>query len=100
MVLIRPTKQLYKNYTSEDFKVWELLYQKQYNLLLNTVSSDYLNGLGVIGLNQLEVPNFRAINKKLKELTGWKLIVVPNISPQEQFFKHLLKKEFTATCWI
>ena len=45
---IKPIKQIYSNYSAEDFKVWELLYLKQFNLLRGIVSQAFLNGLDLL----------------------------------------------------
>ena len=97
---VRPTEQVYSNYTMEDFQVWELLYNRQRKLLENCVSSEYLKALDTIGFSPDRIPNFEMIGSTLKSLTGWSLTTVPNISDQKSFFQHLSQKKFTATCWL
>ncbi len=96
----RPTAQIYKNYTPEDFKVWETLYNRQTQLLDRFASSEYLKALDVVGFSASEIPNFNKVAQVLKPLTGWKLETVPNISEQKEFFQFLSEKKFTATCWL
>lgn len=40
------------------------------------------------------------MNAILQSITGWSLEVVPNISPQKEFFEFLSQKKFTSTCWL
>lgn len=96
----RPTEQVYSNYTQEDFDVWKTLYQRQTELLKDTVSSEYLKALDLIGFSAERIPDFEEVAESLKPLTGWSLEVVPNISEQREFFNFLSQKRFTATCWL
>lgn len=97
---VRPTEQIYSNYTAEDFQVWKTLYERQTNLLRKTASQEYLNALEIVGFNANEIPNFLQIAERLKPITGWELVTVPNISEQKDFFTFLSQRKFTATCWL
>jgi phenylalanine-4-hydroxylase len=97
---VRPEKQVYSDYTNEDFAVWKLLYNRQTELLKKYASQDYLNALDVVGFSANGIPDFKRIEEALKPLTGWSLVTVPNISEQKEFFEFLSQKRFTATCWL
>jgi len=96
----RPTEQIYENYTKHDFDVWEILFNRQINLLKDTASQEYLNAHKTINFSPDRIPDFKEINSILNGLTGWSLQVVPCISPQKEFFQLLSQKKFTATCWL
>ena len=96
----KPKKQIYSKYTIEDFAVWKLLFKRQLSSIKEKVSKEFLDALDKVGFNENEIPNFLEVNKKLKNLTGWKIKTVPNIAQPREFFKSLSKKEFTATCWL
>ena len=97
---MRPTKQIYSNYTQQDFQVWKILFERQMQHLTSSVCAAYLNALKTVNLSADEIPDFFEVNKILKRLTGWSIAVVPNISPQKEFFEFLSQKKFTATCWL
>lgn len=42
---MRPTTQIYSNYTKHDFLVWKTLFNRQMNILKPIVSSEYLKAL-------------------------------------------------------
>ena len=98
--IIRPDKQIYENYTEEDFKVWELLFNQQIDNLKDVVAIEFLDSLKVVGFKSETIPKFDELNKKLYNLTGWKIITVPNIANSKEFFYNLSKKRFTTTCWL
>lgn len=97
---VRPTQQIYSNYTSEDFEVWKTLYDRQSELLNKYASKKFLEALDVIEFSADKIPDFIQIKKALAPLTGWELETVPNISEQKEFFQFLSQKKFTATCWL
>lgn len=97
---VRPTKQVYANYTEEDFAVWELLFSRQTELLKPVVSEKYLEALNRVGFNKDKIPDFKQVAEALQPHTGWRLQTVPNISEQKDFFTFLSEKKFTATCWL
>lgn len=100
MERIKPTQQIYSHYTTEDFAVWNILYNRQINNLSASASKDYLSALQAIGFCEDEIPDFSKMNAKLEVATGWKIITVPGICPPAEFFKLLSQKTFTATCWL
>lgn len=97
---MRPTKQIYSNYTPEDFKVWGILFERQMSVLKNYASRDFLKALEIINFHSDKIPDFTEVNKILGYLTGWGLQTVPSISVQKEFFEFLSQKKFTTTCWL
>jgi len=96
----RPTTQVYSNYTEQDFLVWKTLFNRQMEILTPIVSTEYLKALEVVKFNSDKIPDFTEVNNLLSPITGWGLQVVPNISPQKEFFEFLSQRKFTATCWL
>ncbi|MBL7942252.1 MAG: phenylalanine 4-monooxygenase, partial [Flavobacteriales bacterium] len=92
--------QDYRAYTPEDFAVWKTLYNRQIKLLSTTASRHYLDALKTVNFSADAIPNFNELNHILKETTGWSLVVVPNIQPNEIFFPCLAERKFTATTWL
>lgn len=97
---IKPKKQIYSNYTAEDFKVWKILFTRQMEYLKGRVSEEFLAALETVKFNADEIPNFKKVNDILAQATGWRLHTVENLAPAKAFFQHLSRKEFTATCWL
>ena len=96
----KPTVQIYKNYTREDYKVWKILFNKRLENLQGIVAEEFLIALKNLNFKAEKIPNFVEINNILRSTTGWSIKTVPNISPPEEFFSFLSMKKFTATCWL
>ena len=99
-MLPKPTVQIYKNYTREDYKVWKILFNKRIENLQGIVAEEFLIALKNLDFKAEKIPNFVEINNILRSTTGWSIKTVPNISPPEEFFSFLSMKKFTATCWL
>jgi phenylalanine-4-hydroxylase len=97
---MRPTQQIYSNYTKHDFLVWKTLFNRQIQALKPVISVEYMEALKKVRFTKDRIPDFDELNALLKSLTGWSLQVVPSISPQKEFFQFLSEKKFTATCWL
>jgi len=96
----KPLVQDYSAYTPEDFHVWKLLYDRQIPFVRSNASRLYLDALDKIGFNADEIPDFTKTTERLQQFTGWKMIVVPELVPQKDFFEMLTNKTFPATCWL
>ncbi|MFY0686532.1 MAG: phenylalanine 4-monooxygenase [Cyclobacteriaceae bacterium] len=93
-------KQIYENYSDEDFQVWKLLFDRQIKNLQNAASSAYLDGLTQVGFSRDKIPSFDETNEILEALTGWRLAVVPGLVPDYTFFELMSNKRFPATTWL
>ena len=40
------------------------------------------------------------MNQRLKELTGWEIVVVPGIIDQRNFFEMLSERKFPSSAWL
>lgn len=93
-------KQEYDKYTDEDKLVWKILFERQMENLLNTASSEYLNGIEKTEFKSDKIPDFMELNLLLTKQTGWSLEVVPGIIPQKDFFQFLSERKFSASTWL
>ena len=76
-------RQVYDNYTPEDFTVWRLLYERQMQQLPQLASQAYLDGLAAMRFSADKIPNFDDINALLHRTTGWEVTVVAGLIPQK-----------------
>lgn len=93
-------KQIYGNYTPEDFEVWRILYERQIKNLPAAASEAFLEGLEKVNFVAEAIPRFEETNEILHKLTGWRLAVVPGIVPDYTFFELMSNRRFPATTWL
>ncbi len=95
-------KQEYKLYKEEDQLVWKMLFERQVENLQDKSCKAYLSCLEIIKgvLNSKQIPDFKRMNAKLTESTGWSIEVVPGLIPVEDFFRLLAQRKFSASTWV
>ena len=92
--------QAWDSYTEEDHATWRTLFRRQATVLLNRACDEFLDGLRGLGVAADGIPDFRDLNAILGPATGWRIVAVPGLVPDEIFFEHLANRRFPATNWI
>ena len=87
-------------YTPAEHAVWDTLYERQTALLPGYACEEFLHGLDALDLHRGGIPDFRKINEDLKRLTGWTVVAVPGLVPDDVFFEHLANRRFPAGQFI
>ena len=92
--------QGWENYTQAEHDVWITLYERQTALLPGRACDEFLRGLDALDLHRSGIPDFHRINEELQRLTGWRVVAVPGLVPDEVFFDHLANRRFPAGQFI
>jgi phenylalanine-4-hydroxylase len=92
--------QNWAGYTADEHAVWDFLYRRQRDILSDRVDPVMLQGLEALDLNRGGIPNFALINEELKRRTGFTVVAVPGLVPDEVFFTHLANRRFPAGQFI
>ena len=87
-------------YTADEHKVWDELYDRQMKLLPGYAADEFMQGLDALDLHRGGIPNFEQISEELEQLTGWRVVAVPCLVPDDIFFEHLANKRFPAGNFI
>lgn len=92
--------QRWSDYTAAEHEIWNLLFTRQVEQLQERVVPAFSNGIEALGLAADGIPRFETLNKRLQRLTGWTVLPVPGIVPEEIFFHHLARRQFVAGRFI
>lgn len=92
--------QDWDDYTDQDHAVWRALFERQSALLPRRACQDYLDGLADLGVAADGIPDFERLSGILEPATGWRIVAVPGLVPDDIFFRHLAARRFPATNWI
>jgi phenylalanine-4-hydroxylase len=92
--------QAWERYTETEHRTWTTLYERQAALLPNRACNDFLAGLKALDFYSGGIPDFRRLSEKLMRLTGWQVVAVPGLVPEEIFFEHLANRRFPAGNFI
>ncbi|MGY4397099.1 phenylalanine-4-hydroxylase [Sphingomonas sp. UYAg733] len=92
--------QDWSHYSAEEHATWDILFERQARLLPGRASNAYLRGLDVLKLSKPGIPDFEELSEQLMKLTGWQVVAVPGLVPDEVFFDHMANRRFVAGNFI
>ncbi|MBJ7446064.1 MAG: phenylalanine 4-monooxygenase [Brevundimonas sp.] len=92
--------QDWSSYTSVEHQTWDTLYARQMKILPGRAADVFMKGLEALDLNTGGIPDFSVMNPKLQALTGWTVVCVPGLVPDDVFFDHLANRRFPSGQFI
>lgn len=92
--------QHWERYTPQEHAMWRTLFERQSRMLPGRACNEFLDGLENLGITLDGIPRFDQISDILEKRTGWRLVTVPGLIPDDIFFQHLTKRQFPVTYWI
>ncbi len=92
--------QCWASYTPQEHVVWRTLYERQTALLPNRACAAFVDGMKHLPMDGSQIPDFRALNEVLMPQTGWQIVAVPGLVPDDVFFDHLANRRFPSGNFI
>jgi phenylalanine-4-hydroxylase len=92
--------QGWENYTAADHAVWKTLFERQTRLLPGRACNSFVRGMSELPLGADKIPDFRRLSDALMKRTGWQVVAVPGLVPDEVFFEHLANRRFPSGQFI
>ncbi|WP_417449639.1 phenylalanine 4-monooxygenase [Kordiimonas sp.] len=92
--------QNWEHFTDEEHDRWDRLYARQAEMLEGRACDEFMDGLHLLKLSDGGIPKFADLSAKLMERTGWTVVAVPDLVPDEVFFDHLANRRFPAGNFI
>ena len=89
-----------QRYSEQDHASWASLYRRQCDLLPGRACDEFMQGLQQLDIDAERVPDFARLNEKLMAATGWRVVAVPGLIPDDVFFEHLANRRFPVTWWL
>lgn len=93
-------EQGWSGYDECDHAVWRTLFERQSKLLPGRACREYLDGLAALGVAADGIPDFERLSEIMERATGWRIVAVPGLVPDDVFFAHLAERRFPSTNWI
>jgi len=86
-------------YTEAEHALWRRLYQRQAELLPGRACDEFIVSLNALNASQ-GIPDFDSTSESLFNATGWRIVAVPGLIPELEFFTHLANRRFPVTVWL
>ena len=91
--------QGWESYTEAEHALWRQLFTRQSKLLQRYAAPEFIAGIGKLDAVD-GVPHFGRASEILSKATGWTLVAVPGLIPEDVFFTHLSERRFPITNWL
>jgi phenylalanine-4-hydroxylase len=92
--------QHWDRYTPADHETWRTLYARQIRLIERYAAPEFIAGTRALDASPDRIPRIEDTNRVLRQSTGWQIVAVPGLIPEEHFFDHLASCRFPVTVWI
>ena len=92
--------QAWAHYSAAEHGVWKTLFERQSRLLPGRACDAFVQGMADLPIGPDQIPDFNHLSDILMARTGWQVIAVPGLVPDEVFFEHLANRRFPAGQFI
>jgi phenylalanine-4-hydroxylase len=81
-------------FTEEEHDIWRHLYKRQSGILKGRAIAQFMDSLSTLGINADRISSFDEVNEILMKRSGWQVVPVPGLIPDEPFFDLLANRRF------
>jgi phenylalanine-4-hydroxylase len=92
--------QDWRSYSEEEHDRWSRLFDRQEKLLPGRACEAFLVAKQKLELSRAGIPDFSELSDRLCAITGWRVVPVAGLIPDEAFFDHLANRRFPAGAFI
>ncbi|OGB28381.1 MAG: phenylalanine 4-monooxygenase [Burkholderiales bacterium RIFCSPLOWO2_12_FULL_61_40] len=92
--------QGWSDYTPAQHAVWKTLFERQTQLLPGLACDAFVQGMQNLPITAERIPNFEELSETLHRATGWQVVAVPGLVPDDVFFEHLANRRFPSGNFI
>jgi phenylalanine-4-hydroxylase len=91
--------QDFSQYSEADHDTYRRLYARQVAQIEGLACREFIDAVAMLGAPD-RIPHFEAISERLHKATGWEIVGVPGLIPEEAFFALLAQRRFPVTDWM
>ena len=92
-------EQDWSRYGEAEHALYRRLFERQAKLVPKYACPEWIEAIAGLDSSR-EIPKFGAVSRKLKARTGWEIVAVPGLIPDDAFFTHLANRRFPVTVWL
>jgi phenylalanine-4-hydroxylase len=92
-------EQDWSAYSDQEHALFRRLYERQSKLVPRYACPEWIDAIAGLDAGA-GVPRFDAVSRKMRAKTGWEIVAVPGLIPDEAFFTHLAGRRFPVTVWL
>lgn len=86
-------------YRPGEHALYRRLFERQAKLAPRYACPEWIEAIARLDAAH-EIPRFADVSRELRRATGWEIVAVPGLIPDEAFFSHLASRRFPVTVWL
>ena len=92
--------QDWKSYTTVEHDRWDRLFLRMQETLPGRACSAFVKAMNELQLSASGIPDMEKLSDLLEPITGWRVVPVAGLVPDDVFFDHLANRCFPAGAFI
>ena len=92
--------QDWASYSRDEHDRWDRLFRRSQTVLRERACGEFLTAMDTLELSEAGIPDMAKLSDRLEKLTGWRVVPVAEIVPDDVFFNHLANRRFPAGAFI
>ena len=92
--------QDWRSYTRDEHDRWDRLFRRSQRILQHRACDEFLAAMTALQLSESGIPDFETMSDRLEKITGWRVVPVAELVPDDIFFNHLANRRFPAGAFI
>ncbi len=92
--------QAWETYSAAEHDRWDRLFRRQREVTRGRACAAALDAMSRLELSPSGIPHMGRLSDRLEKLTGWRVVPVAELVPDDIFFEHLANRRFPAGAFI
>jgi len=88
------------SYSAAEHDRWDRLFRRSRAVLQDRACDEFLTMMDTLALSQSGIPDMAKLSDRLEKITGWRIVPVTDLVPDDVFFDHLANRRFPAGAFI
>jgi phenylalanine-4-hydroxylase len=93
-------EQDWASYTRDEHDRWDRLFRRSQGILSERACEEFLAAMDTLQLSEAGIPDMAKLSDRLERITGWRVVPVAELVPDDIFFNHLANRRFPAGAFI
>jgi phenylalanine-4-hydroxylase len=92
--------QDWRSYSRAEHDRWDRLFRRSRGILGERACGEFLAAMDALQLSEAGIPDMEKLSERLARITGWRVVPVAALVPDDIFFNHLANRRFPAGAFI
>jgi phenylalanine-4-hydroxylase len=92
--------QDWRSYSPAEHDRWDRLFRRSQAILKDRACDEFLAAMSALQLSEAGIPDLEKLSDRLEKITGWRIVPVAELVPDDIFFNHLANRRFPAGAFI